>query len=174
MIMAWWRWSNCAWPSTANVPKNVCKIIIRTSNGNFFFFFFGERSNSIANRYIDWFLMTNESTNEIKKKKIPSSSHSKISIVKSYYKTCAEENHDRKSQFELNEKFFLFSPRRWMYLLYRKRKMQMMKRGHQGSNEELAIAHSTTISRANLIRHRDDHRQLWLLIVANIISGNPM
>lgn len=109
-----------------------------------------------------------------KKKKIPSSSHSKISIVKSYYKTCAEENHDRKSQFELNEKFFLFSPRRWMYLLYRKRKMQMMKRGHQGSNEELAIAHSTTISRANLIRHRDDHRQLWLLIVANIISGNPM
>lgn len=139
-----------------------------------FFFFFGERSNSIANRYIDWFLMTNESTNEIKKKKIPSSSHSKISIVKSYYKTCAEENHDRKSQFELNEKFFLFSPRRWMYLLYRKRKMQMMKRGHQGSNEELAIAHSTTISRANLIRHRDDHRQLWLLIVANIISGNPM
>lgn len=50
MIMAWWRWSNCAWPSTANVPKNVCKIIIRTNNGNFFFFF-GERSNSIANRY---------------------------------------------------------------------------------------------------------------------------
>lgn len=55
----------------------------------------------------------------------------------------------------------------------RKREMQMMKRGHQGSNEERAIARSTMISRANLIRHRDDHRQLWL-IIANIISGNPM
>lgn len=169
MIMAWWRWSNCAWPSTANVPKNVCKIIIRTSNGNFFFFF-------LVNARIqlridtDWFLMTNESTNEIKKKKF----HRRV------IRRFRSWNHiirrvPRKTMIvNLNEKFFLFSPRRWMYLLYRKRKMQMMKRGHQGSNEELAIAHSTTISRANLIRHRDDHRQLWLLIVANIISGNPM
>lgn len=54
--------------------------------------------------------------------------------------------------------------------------MQMMKREgvKDRMRDEQLRAFDDDITRLSLIRRRDDHRQLMVDLIANIISGNPM